>query len=309
MRNFDTLMERLGDTYQQVYELEWLLRQNPGDRLALASLESIKYRAQQFELEWEEASREKRVDVCRYRLIRSEDNQYSASNVSYSLIGFQSLISNIFAALTDGPRVRGRLSDAVVRETSLNLGFAYPGSFAYALYVPGDRNLFGGKFDETVDSTLELLNLTNTESVRGQASRLGIAVIRKVYQWSESNFAAGFDLGLTWTNINGLNRGENVTVQRWGDLISIIGESSQESSETQTLNGVLVGIETAGRDFFHIVVPGGNDYKGTLAMNFDRHRQYTVNKPYRAIIETKTIEQYATETTKETHELQHLELT
>jgi hypothetical protein len=128
MSALDSLLERVRSAYAAVSETEAVATRFPGDRFVLANLESLKRNAARLEAEWEEASRNQQIEICRYRLIGAAATRYALSNVAQSLLDFQGLFSQIYDALKSGAKHRARLAAPIRQETEFEFAFTYPGS-------------------------------------------------------------------------------------------------------------------------------------------------------------------------------------
>lgn len=307
MPSFNSLLDKIGETYHRVYQIEENLRRNPGDIAALAALNSIKSMASQLEEEWEQAAVNDRMEICHYRLVRNSSDNYSAAGVSNSLIGFQGVISHIYSALTEGPKHIARLSDKVKQESMMNLGFSYPGSFALALYVDSDKTIFGGRFDETIATLMNGLNINTITDVRNLAQNFGASVVRKIHHWSSSNLENDFNLSLLWINPDGVRKRDTINTRRWAKIVGLVESTSDLNIVEHEKIGMLVGIETAGSTLFHMYTSEG-EYKGHLASNFDSSKQYTVNLKYKARISTESHLNYSSDEVVEKHTLLTLEV-
>lgn len=302
MSNFSSLMRKISETYFHLSELESALRGNPGDIALLMSYESIKSMADQLEDEWEEAARTERIEVCQYKLSRRSTDVYTASGVSRSLYAFQSVLSYLFSAIKNGPSKSGKLPAGLAEETSLQIGYSYPGSLGLSLFVESDKDLFGNKFDDTIMKLGWILGLETINDLHEVASQLGLPVIRKVHAWAKYNLANEYDLSLQWNSINGEITRHSVKVERWEKIISMVNETSRSETKDYKVVGTLLGFSAANSKKF-LFRTHESDYAGYLSADFDSTKPYTVNKNYRAHIKTEYITHYSQEDCEEKHTL------
>ena len=154
------------------------------------------------------------------------EGTYGVRNVGHSLIGFQDLFSQVYDAVTSGKKVRKRLSEEVMHITSLNFSFAYPGSLGVAMTVPSDRDLFSSRYDEVVDEVLEVMKLHNENDVREIADQYGIAVVKRLYDWSKANSASGYGVGLLWRQSSGTTKSRTVGASDFSRNVDLISRVS-----------------------------------------------------------------------------------
>ena len=63
--------------------------------------------------------------------------------ITKSLATFQELVTAIFDAFKTSPKLRAKISAEIVAQSTLNFGYAYPGSLGFVLTMPNDRLLIG----------------------------------------------------------------------------------------------------------------------------------------------------------------------
>lgn len=306
MSNFSYLLERLSETYHQLSKLDLLLKKNPGDIGLLMSYESVKSMADQLECEWESVAQTERKEICQYRLSQRDNDIYTASGVSKSLDGFQSVLSHLFSALKNGPSKSGKLPAGLVEETSLQIGYSYPGSLGLSLYVESDKDLFGSKFEDTIEKLNWILGIESTRDLHEIASELGLSVIRKVHLWAKYNLANEYDLSLQWNSISGEKIRQNVEVETWDKIISMVNETNSSETTEFKVIGTLLNFSVAKTKKFLLRTVDGNEYAGYLSDDFETTKPYTVNKNYTAHIKTERITHYSEEASEEKHTLLNL---
>jgi hypothetical protein len=90
-------------------------------------------------------------------------------------------------------------------------------------------------------------------------------------------------------------------------LKELIEDSSSETREEITIDGVLMGIDVTA-DTFRIAVADGEDIRGRLANDFDRMQHWAVLTPYSAVLDVCTKVSYATDIEVKTYILKELRL-
>lgn len=306
MSSIDSLLDGIRAAYAQLGEAELVAANYPGDRSVLASVGSLKAHAEQLEAEWMEECNVRQVEVCRYKLVPQRTDRYSASGFAKSLLDFQELIAQVFDAKINGPKDRARVGGKVITQTAFDFAYTFPGSLGVALTLQDTPDLFQGKFDETVAAFQELTSIDSEDDVRSVATQLGDAVVKKVFDWSSSNYSDGYAVDVTWTGRGGRTTGALVPRERLGKLVQIIGRTSDKESRRIQTRGSLVMIDVK-RARFRFVEPDGDDYQGVLGPEFDLHKQWAVNRTYDAQILIEAVTKYATQETKTTFTLEKLE--
>ena len=308
MSAIDSLLDRLRQTHGAIAAVESVAARNIGDQSILANLHSLKRSADQLERDLEEECQAVQVEICRYRLLTaSEVGRYRLKSVTVSLLDFQELFSSIYDAIKNGPKKRARHSGELISETTFDFGFSYAGSLGVALMINSESTLFGSRYDDAIEAFLQAISIENEFQVRDMARSFGDAVVKKVYDWSQVNFAAGFGVDVVWTNSSGLRRGALADRQRLGGIASAIGRTSDVELRKFRIQGALVGLDSkSGR--FRFIEHDGPDYTGTLAQSFPSLQEWTVNANYIAELEARSVTHYATQETKHSYTLERLEL-
>ena len=305
MADLDAILDGLRVAYARIGEVEAVAAANPGDVYVLASLESVKQDAIQLEAEWLEQCRVKQIDVCRYKL-QSLSRGYSAASFAKSLLEFQELFSQIFDAKKNGVKQRARVSGETLSETTFGFAYSYPGSLGVALTIQNEVNLFEGKFAGAVAAFNEITSIDNEDDVRVAATVLGDAVIKKIYDWSNVNYRAGFSVDVVWMSAQGRQSGKFIERDSLGRIVDLIDKTKDIEVQTFRVSGTLVAIDTIKKRF-RFVVPDGEDYAGPVSDAFDISRKWAVNTTYVATIRVVAITKYSTQQTDQTHTLEGLE--
>lgn len=263
---------------------------NAALRLNLSSAHKMMERA---EAELQSIAKIEQVDLFKYRIVNAAAESYLLQPVTASLGLFQDVFSYIYDALISGPKQRARLSRGVSDETAMQFGYSFAGSLGVVLIAPSSMSLFGGKFEPSVQALFDLFEVSDDDEVKDAAKILGRAAIQKIYQWSEVNFRAGYDLDLSWVASSDRFRGRYIDANQFAHIADIIGRTSEIETRPINIRGVLVGINTVLRSF-HFVEPEGESFKGILADEFPANIEWIVNQRYIADIEEEVVIRYAT---------------
>jgi hypothetical protein len=127
-------------------------------------------------------------------------------------------------------------------------------------------------------------------------------VIKRVYDWSEANFVAGYGVDITWQRIDGTFRGSTIDADSLGNVVNIINRTSDRTESTVEVPGVLIGIDSKSKRF-RFVEHDGPDYLGSFSPVFPSNREWSINRNYRATIRVEEVTRYATMETEKTYRL------
>jgi len=300
------LTDRVQRVYEEIAKVERAAAQFPGDAYILANLAALKRDAADLEGQWAEAVQREQKEVCRYRMVPLRAVELSIRAITTSLLDFQELFSQVYDALKNGAKRRASLGADTVAHTTFNFAFSYPGSLGVAMSVDTTPDLFDGQFDTAIERFMQIADAKTEDDVRDLAKSLGDAVVRKTFDWAKANVEAQYAVDLDWTTIKGTHKGGMIDLKDFGRLVSVIGRTSNVERSSIKTPGILVGLDSKTKRF-HLVVPGGADYKGALAETFPAGAVWAINEPYTADIDVEETIEYATETTRRLCRLKHLE--
>jgi hypothetical protein len=307
MPSDDSLLDAIRAAYARVGDIEMVARDHPGDQMVIASLQSLRAHAVHLEQQWIEECRHRRVEVCRYKLLSGLTGAYSVTSFAKSLLEFQELFAQIFDAKRQGaPKRRAIVSGEVVSETAFDFAYSYPGSLGVVLTLEDRPNLFGGYFETAIAAFQQVTSIKDEDDVRDVANTLGEAVVKRIYDWSTVNYFAGFSVDVTWTGFSETYAGQLVDREELGRIIELISKTGDVEKTTVRVIGTLVAIDVLGKRF-RLVVPDGDDFRGSLSETFDLGRQWAVNRTYAARIAVEAVTRYTTQRTEVNYRLENLE--
>jgi hypothetical protein len=304
--DYTYLLERLREAEAAVSELEAALSREPRDRALEMDLISARQSAQEFQEALLALAPNELLDVCRYRLVPDRRNDFTIDSVTGSLKGFQELFSLIFYVVsTAQPRRVARIPPAIVTESELNIGWTFAGSLGIVLTIDSARTLFDAKFDNTITKLLNIINIKDQTDVRESAQKLGLAVVRKAYEWANRNYNAGYGVDLRWRNVNMIERGLFIERADFVRIVDNIGLTSDVTKEIITLDGVLAGGDIMTRRF-HFVDSQDQDYRGVLSSDFLTEKMELGQKYHARMLVERTL-RYAEEEEERSYSLLALE--
>jgi hypothetical protein len=293
MSEYGFYLDRARKASEMVSEMEAAVVRNPTDRGFRANLASALKLVARTEDELLSVAQREQVDVCRYRLVPVVVNEFAVRGVSRSLDTFQEMFSHIYDALIRGPRSRAGLPPERRQETTLEFGYTFSGSLGVVLVMPGQMSLFEAKFDRVLDTINLVFDIQDDEGLRNEAKKIGRAAIQKVFEWSQANTGAGFEIDLRWVTPGSLEKGRYIERKQFSRVAAIIERTIDSDITPFAATGTLVGINSK-IGTFHFVVPDGDSYKGYLEDGFPATKEWAINHVYDAVIVTETTIRFAT---------------
>ncbi|MBM7406932.1 MULTISPECIES: hypothetical protein [Sphingomonas] len=288
-----------------IARLERRAGEAPDDRalqINLAAKRKLLRRARQ---ELEGIAESHGVELCDYRLIPRQEARLLLPNISSSLLQYQYVFSQVYDSLLNGPKRNARIADKPWKESCLEIGFTYSGSFGTVLMAPSKRDFFEGSFDRTVEAVDQLLNISDDHDVRDVAKTLGEAVIKRLHDWSFANVKGNFDADVRWRRSDGRQFGRLVKFDDMARMVTLISATSDEDRQPVEASGVLIGADLQSRSF-HFVVPNGDTYRGSLGERFPTGAVLKLPGSYRASITRIVTINYASGRETERFELEQL---
>ncbi len=307
MLDFASAVKRSANYKARLAALERASAASPDDRGLRITLASAKRSADRAEKELFDVAQRSDVEICRYKVAKTDEQLYSASRFADSLTAYQDLFTALYDFVKNGPKTTASYTRDIRESSALNIGYTYPGSLGVLLTVAGeDRDLFGhGELDRVVAQLVRLSEIDSINDVKSIADELGLNVVRRTSNWAKQNWAAGYSVDVQWTHSNAHIRGEFIQRDRFLKIQSLIEQTSDVETDKLEVIGTL-GTYSILSDIFAVLTPNGDTYRGKLSDEFDR-REYKIPAQYRATMQVERSTKYATETTTETYFLLSLE--
>jgi hypothetical protein len=311
MSEIASVVERTRKAFASISQLETALARNPADRALQLNLSAMRKMAAQSQEQLDSFARRAFIDLCKYRLVpEGSDNEkgYVLHHIARSFLAYQNLFTQIYDAIKSGKKQRAIFGKEAEEESALEFAYSYSGSLGIVLYSHSERNLLSGKLDPAIDSLYEVVDIDGTKTVREVAERLGNAVVKRVYDWSDVNVRGGFAADVRWNRSDGRQLGAMIAREHMQEIIHVIDATADSKTKEIDAIGILFGGNIGSRSF-HFVVPGDNGdvYRGHLSAHFDSHTEMTLGRWYRAkILETEQFH-YATEKVDRDYQLLALE--
>ena len=269
--------------------------------------ESLVNRQRDLEEAFAEAAHEEFLDLCVYRLIADSHDSFSISAFTGALGSFQSLLTTVYDSLKTGPKVQARFSAEIVQESTLSVGYTYPGSLGLVLTMPNERLMIvESLLDQAVGIVFAMAKASSAADVAAYAQQAGVASVRKLYAWSQSHSEHAMSADIRWQR-----RGEDrasllVQHQELEQLERTIEEAVEEKHEPVVVTGELTGLDVSVGGRFRLKFPDADDIVGHLADSFDRTRPYTIHDMFEVRMTKHSKVFYSTEREEQTWELSEL---
>jgi hypothetical protein len=301
MSDFVSVVERIRRALTAVAELQRALAREPNNISHQINILAWKRVAEQSEKELHDISQTIDTDICRYRLV-SYQQSYGAEHVGASLGAFQGLFSQLYDAGVQGPKARAVIGFEQRFESQLNVEYTYSGSLGIVLSTRNPLGLFDGNLDRSVRALLDVVDISSRDGVREVAKSYGAAVVKRLHDWSDANLKGLFSPDVRWRRSDGYELGKYIELDQLQSIVNLIQATSEEEVIELKVSGILVGGDIANGTF-HFVVPNGDDFRGILAIEFDRETTMTLGNRYNAVIRERRQTVYATEKVSRTQEL------
>lgn len=308
MNDLIDIIIKLRETESAISRMEKVVRDNPESETVLLSLKSILKRQRKLERVFTEAAYDDFQDVCSYRIFGEDDEKPKISTIAKSLGDFQSLLTIIYDAIKSGnPKDTAHVSAESVGETALEFGYSFAGSVGFMMTMPNERLLFGEtNLDEAMSQIFKMAKSQDTDQVAVFVKTIGIAPIRKIYQWAEDHVSSGMNVDIKWLRNEQVRNELRVDVQELENLIEVIAKTSEEKTEDIEVEGLLVGADVKTH-MFHMTFEDAEEIKGELSEELTKKGEIPINRRYKAKIRKMTKIHYSMEKEEYSHILLSIE--
>ncbi len=297
------LIQETSATLEQVVRA---IAREPQDWSLAMTAESLRQRHADLEKTFAALAHVNQLDVCNYRLIPAGDSN-SIASITAALGSFQNLVTTVFDAIKNGPKLRARPSAEVVAGSTLDFGYAYAGSLGFVLTMPNERLLIGEtELDRAVRVIFEMAKAEDPKQLAAHVAAVGVAGIRRLYSWSNAHAEYGLSADIRWQRQEDERARVLVQTEELVRLREIIDQASEETAEAHTIIGELTGLDVSAGNSFRISVPGAEDITGKIAEAFNRARTYEIHGRYSASLIKRSKIFYSTEREEEWWELTEL---
>ncbi len=288
--------------------LEAAFAQKPsrGMQSNILSLRKLQHNLQ---IEFDQAADEIGSDVCRYRLL---DDRPSLRAFVEALGTFQDAFSQAFESIRKGsPRERRNLSGESVALSSLQVAYAFPGSFGLAMTIPNSRLLFPEMLTQLDKAAVTILDVVTSDaspaSVKTTIDVMGRAPIAAIYDWASVNAKNDTGAGVEW--VRGERQKSSVIIQvpQFRSVSSSLLRISDQTTSEVRIEGVLVGADIKSCRFHFVSSDTDENIRGNFSDAISDTQQARLPSRYKAILKKTTEFKFASNTETNTYFLERLE--
>ena len=228
--------------------------------------------------------------------------------ITRSLATFQELVTTIFDAFKTAPKLRARISAEIVAQSTLNFGYAYPGSLGFVLTMPNARLLFGeSELDRAFQTIFMMAKAQQPSEVASYVPQVGVAGVRRLFSWAKANVDYGLSADIHWRREEHDRAHVIVQKEEMAQLSALIDQASEERSESVELSGELIGMDVGASNSFRLGVPDAEDVVGRMSQTFNRGITYEIHGRYHASLVKRSKIYYSIDKEDDWWELMRLE--
>jgi len=274
--------QQLNETQAMIRTLEAALREDPQNEALQVNLESLYVRVVHLEEKFLTAANQTNLDICSYRIYSEHETKLPVGALGAALSHFQKWFSIVYDSVVNGPKTRARIGPEIVSKTTMDFGFTFQGSVGVALTVPRDRVLFDTHLEKAMQLTTELISAEDSEQVHHYSEVVGAAAIKALYALVQDHIESGTGVEIRWLREDSELASACVDGNHMKNLGQAIDETSDQSEEEITIEGILVGADTTNHTF-HMAFddPDVQEIRGKMSENIGSG--YTVELPKRYI--------------------------
>jgi hypothetical protein len=288
------LQEKLQDTLSVLQSARNHLAADPADMEFSLVVLSLEQRQESLEHTFAAIAAASGIDVCKYRLMRSEES-YPASAFADSIKTFQTVLTVFFDALRNGPKHRASSGAEIVRQTTLDVGYVYPGSLGIAFTIKNEQQLFSTELDNSMKEILSLVHVSTPDELVAYSRKLGPAPIRKVHEWAGANARFGMTIDIEWKHEDSSIVSTRIQPEEATRLTRLIEETKPDEVTPMEFVGTLVGGDTKKKNF-HLTIPDAEDVEGYMGDEFTwEGGELLLDRRYKALVNRHVIVHLATE--------------
>jgi hypothetical protein len=247
MSRLAALQKELQNAAAAVAHAERTLAAHPNVPSVLATLRTIQNHRASLEEQFFAAADELGLDACGYR-IELEGHTASISGMTAVLGTFQKIFTTVYDALERGAKKKAaKNTDKAIADTTLGFAYSFPGSVGVMMTLANDRHLFGGKLDDAMEKTFDLIRAQEREELQLLTEQVGLPAVRLVHQWAEENVKAGFGANIVWQRDDLVKRGVRVQLPELALKAATLRDMSAE--ETMVVVGELLDVKVSDHTF------------------------------------------------------------
>lgn len=239
------LNRRLADLDEAMQGSQRLLADNPDSFAAQLGLNSLSQLQERLQVERVKLIRHRERERVAVALNGADFDDHSANlgRLGYFLVRMQNLYQSIGQAITTGPRLRGKISQEVMRATDLRLAGVFPSSFGMDLFVASSFDMYGESTAVSALQTLfNLLTATKRETeIARLSAELGQRSVNNLRKVLDDLIRAGAGFSVSWTDSAGTKFYWDANTADIPQLRANISRFSERSIGQRVYDGALTG--------------------------------------------------------------------
>lgn len=291
MTRLATLQEELLEADAAIARAERTLAAHPNVPSVLATLQTIQRRRENLDEKFHSEAAALGLEVCSYR-IDFDQSRHSLPAITEVLRTFQKLFSTIYTSISTGkPKERATWGASDDDASTFDLAYTFPGSLGVALTIPNARPqsldflLDETPLDKAMRGMFEMVKAQEPEEIKRLASQFGVASIRVMQEWAQSNENAGFGAGIVWRRGDELRSSVMIQAPQLSHLNHVIKETVEET--TQAMVGELLTVNMIDKKF-QMRTEGSKIIEGEFDDAISALHSASVPQTYRAVMKVAT---------------------
>lgn len=290
------ILQKLKDTEAALAKLRDVAAKNPARPSIASTISSLQKRYRSLETLFGSMTDKQHFDVCSYKLIPEQGENYSLWALTSTLGDFQDALTLIYDAIKTGQRKeRASWGADIAQETALNFGYSFSGSLGFVFTVPNERMLLvESTLDMAFRQLFEMMKASSSEDLVQHAKRLGVAPIRKLYRWATDHVEAGLSVDIQWRRNEEVRASLVVQQPELARLREVISQTSEQTEERLTMRGTLLGADLITRAF-RFDPETGEDIRGRLADTLEIKEELRLGHVYTVSFVKRSKKHYSTD--------------
>lgn len=297
------IKEKLHATIKEIALAEAQIAEFPDSNLIPVGLASLHKRQQKLERDFQLQARSSGKDVFYLRLI-SDDGNPVIQSVGRALTDWQTLVSTVFAAKSDGaPRHTTAVGIEVAATTGFEFAYSFSGSLGIAMTLSNEQDLFEGStpLDKSIITALELTALTEKSQVAEYAKELGRGPLRAAYRFAEGLVKSGMHADMNWQREEMVRATRFARISELEILLAVFDQSGDTQVQEVNVTGILQAFDNK-RQTFKIELLEGEMISGSVGESLV-DCEWTVFHSYAATIRKSVQFHYASDQDKTSYTL------
>jgi hypothetical protein len=285
MTRLEELQYDLQDVASAIAHAERTVAKHPNIPSVLATLRTIQKRRENLEEQFAAVTDEFGLDLCSYRIEFDNQRQATISAITAALSSFQKIFTNVYHAITYGPKKTAKVSADSVDATAFGFGYTFPGSIGFMMTLPNERLLIDkSPLDEAMERAFELIGAESKEQIEAMTEIVGLPAVRQTLLWATENAKAKLGAEIVWQRSQEARLEVRVQPK---EIARLAGALSMAIAKEQSVYvGELVHVDMSEKTFEMIVE--GKRVRGTFDKAISASQPAQLPKRYAATLTIST---------------------